>query len=38
MILVVAIADRGPLGEGFHNVALPAASESDRFLWEANVD
>jgi len=32
MILVIAIADRGVVGDGFHNVALPAASESDRFL------
>ena len=31
-ILVVAIEHNGVLGAGFHNVALPAANESARFL------
>lgn len=38
MILVVAIADKGVVGDGFHSVALPAANESDRFLWEHRIE
>jgi hypothetical protein len=32
MILVVATAQRGVVGEGFHKVAFPAAKDNERFL------
>lgn len=32
IIFVVATAQSGVVGDGFHSVALPAASDNDKFL------
>lgn len=37
-ILVTATEQSGVVGEGFHSVAFPAASERARFLWFCQVD